>query len=137
MEEEPFFIDDATRGALSRTDATISDVVLATTVALPVVAEAIHADHDALPKAVVYTEAIGVGLLLDTVAKYLVDRPRPYVYRNDGTGFRYVAHEGDDAYLSFFSGHSTTAFAAATAGCTLFAYESRVERRAPCSGEQR
>ena len=67
-----------------------------------------------------FDEATGKRLLLNTVTKRLVGRPRPYVYSADPRVQEFVAERGDDSHLSFYSGHATTTFAAAVAGSYLY-----------------
>jgi hypothetical protein len=67
------------------------------------------------------TEATSVAMLLDTTAKYAVGRQRPYAWRGE-------TRPGDehDRNLSFFSGHTTFAFAVAASSSTLL-----LEQRSP------
>jgi hypothetical protein len=58
---------------------------------------------------VVYTQALSLSLCLAQFTKTAVARPRPLLYGAD----RSIAVRADD-YLSFFSGHTTLAFASAT-----------------------
>jgi membrane-associated phospholipid phosphatase len=68
---------------------------------------------------VVYSQTLLANLFFNTVIKFSIRRPRPYTYaKTDDCGFRVDA---SDANLSFYSGHSSAAFAAATAGSYLFA----------------
>jgi hypothetical protein len=53
--------------------------------------------------------------------KYTVQRPRPYTHRKEPAAASYIESQGKDAYLSFYSGHSATAFSAAVAGSYMFA----------------
>ena len=77
--------------------------------------------------ALVVLEAWGGTELVTDIVKRLVRRPRPYTYSGDPAVKRYSDAEGNDAYLSFFSGHSSMAFAAAVAGGYTFGVRS--ERR--------
>jgi hypothetical protein len=71
----------------------------------------------------VYGEALSANLFLNTLLKFVARRPRPYTYQlPPGT-----ACETSDCYVSFYSGHASTAFAAAVAGSYLFA-ESAPDR---------
>jgi membrane-associated phospholipid phosphatase len=72
-------------------------------------------------RALLYGEAISVSLLLNGVTKYLVGRPRPYVYSDDARVQEYARGQGKDSHLSFYSGHASTTFAASVAGAYLFA----------------
>ncbi|MCA9564079.1 MAG: phosphatase PAP2 family protein [Myxococcales bacterium] len=65
-----------------------------------------------LMASVVGVEAISSAVLVTAVFKHLIGRQRP----------ENLFAQGDDGYDSFFSGHSTTAFASATM-LTVFAYE--------------
>jgi membrane-associated phospholipid phosphatase len=80
-------------------------------------------------RSLVYGETIMVGLFLNGVTKYLVGRPRPYTYSDDPRVQAYAEEQGKDSHLSFYSGHSSTAFAAAVAGAYLFA-QNTSDRRA-------
>jgi hypothetical protein len=71
---------------------------------------------------IVYGETLGANLLLNALSKVLFARPRPYTYR-----FPAGTEPDDDWYVSFYSGHSSTAFASAIAGSYLFA-ESAPDR---------
>jgi len=66
---------------------------------------------------VVYAQAFSANLLLNGLAKIAFRRPRPYTYG--------LAAERDpertDRNVSFYSGHSSTAFVSALAGGLLFA----------------
>ncbi len=56
----------------------------------------------------VITEAMTIGGALTTVTRYTTARIRPYAYYGNGTGV-------PEDHLSFWSGHTTTAFSAAAA----------------------
>jgi membrane-associated phospholipid phosphatase len=114
--------DDAVRGTFSALDGAVSNVTLVATIAVPMAVEAARGRASVLPAAAVCGEALAVGLLFDSVAKYTVGRPRPYVYSRDPAARAHARDEGDDAYLSFYSGHATSAFAAAVAGSLIFSY---------------
>ncbi|WP_394830355.1 phosphatase PAP2 family protein [Pendulispora rubella] len=114
--------DGATRGAFSKTHMFISDTLLAATIMAPIVANLVNRDPDALPKAIVTGEALSLGIFLNAVSKYTVQRPRPYTYCGDQANRDFAISRGGEAYLSFFSSHSLNAFAAAVSGGLLFAY---------------
>jgi hypothetical protein len=71
--------------------------------------------------ALLVTEATSAAMLLDTSVKYLAGRQRPYAWRGE-------TRPGDrhDRNLSFFSMHSTFAFAVASSSSTLL-----LEQHAP------
>ena len=62
--------------------------------------------------ALLITEATSIALLIDQGVKYAVGRSRPYVF---------LGRQGEsrDGNLSFFSGHTTFAFAVAASSSTL------------------
>jgi membrane-associated phospholipid phosphatase len=100
--------------------AQVSDGTLALTLAAPVgylTGSTIEdADGDRLT---IYTETLAVDLALVQMAKYIVQRPRPYTYSKDPDIQRYTKRQGDDAYMSFYSSHAAMAFGAAVSGAYL------------------
>ena len=70
-----------------------------------------------LTDAVLLAETASVNLALNTVVKHAVGRKRPLTY--DGS-WSEDDRSSADASLSFYSGHSATAFAMATATSRLF-----------------
>ena len=54
---------------------------------------------------------------LTQIVKLSVQRPRPFLYRDDQGE---AIYDNPESYLSFWSGHTATAFAAATAFATTF-----------------
>ena len=111
-------LDNYVRGA-----APASDVLLYSSLVLPLVADLgdVLGHRSGLrgfgKDAVVLIETATVNAALTAAVKFAVGRPRPYSYGLDGSG-RDV-REGD-ARLSFYSGHTSTAFAMATAYGYLF-----------------
>lgn len=103
--------------------APVSDVLLYSSIALPMVADLGDVlGHRSGIKGwgkdvVVLAETATVNAALNAAVKFAIGRPRPYSYGLDGSG-RDVS-EGD-ARLSFYSGHTSTAFAMATAYGYLF-----------------
>jgi membrane-associated phospholipid phosphatase len=63
--------------------------------------------------ALLITEATSLALLLDQAVKYAVGRSRPYVWLGP------PGPDSRDGNLSFFSGHTTFAFAVAASSSTL------------------
>lgn len=110
--------DAGLRGRCSPEAANLSDASLALTVTVPVAAElAGGLDAQFVNAEVVYTQALFASRLLTSVAKVVFRRPRPFSYRqNRECDFDF---EESDAYMSFYSGHSSNAFAAAIAGSYL------------------
>ncbi len=65
----------------------------------------------------VLVETATVNAALNTAVKFAIGRPRPFSYGLDGSGRDPTA---GDARLSFYSGHTSTTFAMATAYGYLF-----------------
>lgn len=120
---EPLGLDQRTRGAYQRLPAIWSDRLLVGTLVMPVGAElASGLDSGSPDRGTIYLETLGIAGLLNSGIKLIVQRPRPLVY--DGT----THHDNDgDSRLSFYSGHSTMAFASAVSGAYLFAGRSESE----------
>ena len=66
-----------------------------------------------LTNVLLITEATSIAMLLDQAAKYAVGRARPYVWLGR------PGSDSRDGNLSFFSGHTTFAFAVAASSSTL------------------
>lgn len=121
-------LDRTVVGNQSPAARTASDVLLFASVGLPVVADLIDslgsaAAHkypgwarDAMrshgESLLVMAEALGLNLMFTNLVKIAVRRPRPLVYDPQ---FPRGDRIEPDAALSFFSGHSSTAFTMATA----------------------
>jgi len=99
-------------------------MTLVGTISIPMIVQLGRGFDDALLNStVVYAETQAAGTLLNTITKYLVQRPRPYTHsthKRDPNVAKYIESQGDDAYLSFYSGHSSAAFSAAISGSYLF-----------------
>jgi membrane-associated phospholipid phosphatase len=94
----------------------LSDALLAVAIAAPLIAALSKRTTPRLPNtAVVYGETLGANLLLNALSKFAFSRPRPYTYGAD------ARNALADWYVSFYSGHASTAFAAAVSGSYLFA----------------
>jgi membrane-associated phospholipid phosphatase len=103
--------------------AKLSDALIAVTIATPVAAAlGKGASPRLLNFGIVYGETLGANLLLNTLSKAVFGRPRPYTYR-----YLTREHADSDWFVSFYSGHSSTSFAAAVSGSYLFA-ESAPDR---------
>jgi membrane-associated phospholipid phosphatase len=109
--------DHSLRGRESTGAARASDSLIAVTIATPVAgALGKGVSPRFLNTGVVYAETLSANLLLNSLAKVLFRRPRPYTYR-----YLDDSRADDDWYVSFYSGHSSTAFSSAVAGSYLFA----------------
>jgi membrane-associated phospholipid phosphatase len=118
--------DASLRGRRSVAAAELSNSLITLTVAAPVFTEVGRGvDAHFANFGVVYSEALTANLLLNGISKLAFRRPRPYSYGVP------EAQDLDprDRNVSFYSGHSSTAFTAAVAGSLLFA-ESAPNRAA-------
>jgi undecaprenyl-diphosphatase len=93
-----------------------STVLQYSTVAAPAIFALLIDPGDFLNMGIVYGQAISYTFAVKNLINYLVPRYRPYVYKGGASG---VDPLEDDQ--SFPSGHTTVAFAAATAGVTIYA----------------
>jgi hypothetical protein len=120
--DSSFFPGDlSVREKYSTEAASASNVTLPLVVTVPVAAQfGLGVGKHSVNAALVYSEALAVNLALNSVTKVLFSRPRPSTYRLREAG----AVPDDDWFVSFYSGHSSTAFAAAVAGAYLFAERS-------------
>jgi hypothetical protein len=115
-------LDDRIKLHYSPRMRALSDVGLVASVALPAaLAIGTEWDRAAGDRALVFGESIGATLLLTSITKTLIARPRPYTYSNDPEAKAHAKHRGRDSRRSFFSGHAATAFAALAAGGALYA----------------
>lgn len=122
-------VDERVKARFSRGAAATSDALLLAAVAAPLVLQLTRGGDEWLAEsAIVYGQGLAASALLNAIAKYTVQRPRPYTYNPDDSVRAYAAAQGADAYLSFYSGHASTAFAAAVGGSALFALRSSDER---------
>jgi membrane-associated phospholipid phosphatase len=115
------------RGALGRhstTAARASDVAVTTLMLAPFALDAwdVHAAGGGVSAyvadAVVMVEALAVTNAVTAVAKVSAHRPRPFLY-DAAPGSPEL--RATDSYLSFFSGHTSTAFAAGISYASTFA----------------
>ncbi len=120
--------DEWVRGRYSRSAAQASDVLGLLTFASPiamVVGQGI--DKSLAHRGVVYAETLSASWLLNTTAKYVVQRPRPYAYSTDPNIVTMTAQQRRISHLSFYSGHASSSFTAAVAGSYLYAAQSSDE----------
>lgn len=116
--------DTSLRGRRSVAAAELSNTFIGLSVAEPVFTQLGRgADAHFANFGVVYGETVSANLLLNGLVKLAVRRPRPYTYGIAEADDR----DAGDRNVSFYSGHSSTAFAAALAGSLLFA-ESAPDR---------
>ncbi len=125
-EAELLPVDGAVKEIYSARSANLSDVLLVSAALIPMAAQlALGADERLGENALVFGEALAVSFLLNSAIKFLVQRPRPYVYHPDPRVRATVEAAGSSSHLSFYSGHSATGFTAAVAGAYLFGLRTR------------
>jgi membrane-associated phospholipid phosphatase len=107
------FIDRGSVDFNSHTAGVIGDVLVSLAVAAPVVYEAVAVRPltTLIEDMVVYTEVIAVNGGLVALSKFVVQRPTPRSYAGDP---KVISEPG--GYLSFYSGHTSFAFATLSFG---------------------
>jgi hypothetical protein len=95
-----------------------SDVLIVAEVLAPVGYFAFEgARHQVVGGLTIYAEAHAINFALNTAVKYAIRRPRPYTHHRNGQVRRlHDCPRVEDDCLSFYSGHSSTAFTSAIAG---------------------
>ena len=120
--------DEGVRGRYSASAAARSDTLGLLAVTGPMFAVAGDGlDESAAHRGVIYVEALGASMLLNSTAKYVVQRPRPYAYSTDPAVMRMTAQQRKESHLSFYSGHAAITFTAAVAGSYMFSVQSENE----------
>ena len=113
-------IDLRVRENFSPRAAHLSDGMLALSVLGPAIyltgATVDDVDGDRL---LLYGETMAIDIALASIAKQIVQRPRPYMYSKDPKVIAYAKAQGLDRYAAFYSGHSAISFGAAMAGAYL------------------
>ncbi|GAB4560190.1 MAG: hypothetical protein Tsb0020_06650 [Haliangiales bacterium] len=114
-------LDEGVKDNFSTSAAELSDMLITLTSLAPVLLQLPGGlNEETGRRLLLYSESVGASLFVNNVAKYVVQRPRPYTYNEDPRVQAYEVEQGKDAYLSFYSGHASTAFAAAVSGSYLF-----------------
>jgi membrane-associated phospholipid phosphatase len=117
--------DDSVELNYSAAAAAVSDQLLVTSLALPLVFQLSHGfDVTAANAAMIYGQTQSLNGLLVMTAKLAARRPRPYTQSSDPRVREFARNVGPDATMSFFSGHSSASFSAATTGTILYAARS-------------
>lgn len=117
-----FHADDLVELNFSDSAAALSDKVLLTTVVLPAALQMSEGFDTSMANAtLIYAEAHSLNIFLTTTTKLIARRPRPYTRSEVRRIVEFKESQGSDAYASFFSGHSSASFTAATAGSILYA----------------
>lgn len=112
-------LDCLALGQFSATADATSDALFLTALVLPVGLELGRGlDDDSLRRGVAYGGAVGATALTALLVKVTARRQRPYTYSTDPAVEAYTRNaRGNDH--SFFSGHTSLAFAAVTSGGVL------------------
>lgn len=114
--------DAGLRGRHSASADRLSDILIATALMGPAFAKLGQGANLSLANAgLVYGETLSANLVLNAFVKVMFSRPRPYTY---GDFAKALGDEDDGPYVSFYSGHTSTSFAAAIAGSYLFAEQA-------------
>jgi membrane-associated phospholipid phosphatase len=122
----PFSPDVAVRSHFSNAAAQASDRLRLVSLVVPLAAQLSGGfDRSFGNAALLYTEVQTTSLLLTTLTKEIVRRPRPYTYSLDPVVREFAAAEGSEAYVSFYSGHASAAHAAALSGSLLYSARTR------------
>jgi membrane-associated phospholipid phosphatase len=120
-----FSPDEPVRLNFSPTADTLSDGLLIPVLATPVTVQVAQGlDTISLNATLIYAETHAANQLIGTLTKFGVRRPRPYTHSRDPRVRAFATQAGDEAYLSFFSAHSSSAHTAAMAGSLLYAMRS-------------
>jgi membrane-associated phospholipid phosphatase len=119
-------VDTSARRNFNNGAAQVSNLTGALSLALPLVGQFAAGFDPGLANALMmYAEAHAANLLLVTATKEIVRRPRPYTHSDEPAVQRFAREQGSEAYVSFYSGHASTAFTAAVAGSLLYAGRTR------------
>jgi membrane-associated phospholipid phosphatase len=95
----------------------LSDVTVAAAVAIPVIADGMDLGltKEFGEDALVYIESLTINATLVTLAKYQVQRPLPLTYEGEPSLIN-----SPRGYRSFYSGHTSTTFAALTSAAYTY-----------------
>lgn len=134
-------VDETVRSALfwnyseQRTAHNISNIVLGSIAVLGLSELAFVGDSFSAPgkhemygfgtASLVYLEALGVSMALNQIAKMIFMRARPYTRHR---------RKGSDDNVSFYSGHTSTAFVLAVGAATINDMKGATANIAPSSG---
>jgi membrane-associated phospholipid phosphatase len=113
--------DESVRENFSAASANLSDKLLALDMTMPLFLQMSQGFGISMGNAtLIYSEAQAFNLLAANTAKIIVRRPRPYTHSKDPRVRAFMDRQGADAYASFYSAHSSTAFTSAMAGSLLY-----------------
>ncbi|MEZ4403138.1 MAG: phosphatase PAP2 family protein [Kofleriaceae bacterium] len=113
-------LDCVAIGQFSATADATSDALFLTSLAVPVGLELGRGlDDDSLRRGGAYLGAVGATAALAGLVKYTVRRDRPYTQSRDPAVVAYTRTAAGTDH-SFFSGHTSIAYAALTSGALLY-----------------
>lgn len=116
-----FYPDDVVQLNFSQDAASASDRTLALAVLSPLLVQMSAGFETSMANAsLVYAETQMISYFVTSTTKLIARRPRPYTHATEPRIQEFADSEGGDAYASFFSGHASAAFTAATAGSLLY-----------------
>lgn len=125
LRSDIFVVDRVLQPPFWSSAAPLSDVLLLSMIASPFVTAGLYelgTQGEFADDGVVAFQTLGATYLATVLAKFLVRRPRPLTY--DGRFDAHARSDGD-ARLSFPSGHSSMAFAAASLVAVMASARSR------------
>jgi membrane-associated phospholipid phosphatase len=118
-------IDGRAKGNYSSRAATYSNVSFGLSLTTPLAFDVARGlDKGTARRSAIYAETLAVNVALFEGIKHAVGRPRPYLYSAAPAAQDYAAGRGNDIWQSFYSGHSSTAFAGAVSGAWLYSQSS-------------
>ena len=109
------YIDGLTVNNYSPNSATVSDILIYTLFVSPFAVNLID-NNNYGAESLIILETVSIAAALNNIVKYAVSRPRPYIYSGKASKEEI---NNRDSHLSFFSGHSTLAFATAVSLSTI------------------
>ncbi len=108
-------IDSLTINNYSPNSAKASDILIYSLLVSPFAVNLIDNNNYGAESLIIF-ETISIAAALNNIVKYAVSRPRPYIYSGKASQEEI---DNRDSHLSFFSGHSTLAFATAVSLSTI------------------
>ncbi len=115
-----FWFEDSVERNFAPTTASVSDVLLLTSVVIPVIAQSGEGGTLFGNSMLVYGETLTLSLFLNSAVKYTVRRARPYTHNPSPLVAKAMEGHRGDENLSFYSGHASTAFSAFVSGGLLY-----------------
>ncbi|HUQ03669.1 MAG TPA: phosphatase PAP2 family protein [Kofleriaceae bacterium] len=117
-------LDELSHDDFSRSASRTSDILLAVGLATPVALDLARDESGHAVRLGTYAGGVLASGIVAGVMKEIWRRPRPYNFHKAPGVQAYARAAGKDARVSFPSGHTTLAFAAAAAGGWIYATDS-------------